>query len=487
MALDQARLISTAREHEECGKLSKAIGVYEKLLKADPENLRFQLRVGDLQLRNGSTHQARGSFLRVARSYEEQGLALKAIAVYNQIVQIDPEDPELRIALATTYQRLGLLNDAANQYGNAIALLNAVGDHIRKLHTIRAMLDLDPGNSPMRLRLAEEFSARGMVDEAAEEFQVVCDLFREEGNTEDFIVVAERLLFHRPNDVEISVALARHHLATNHAQRALPRLPLAYKSRPRDQEVLRLLADAFDQLGQGHKAAVILKQLIALLEDAGLTKEASEVRDRMGGLLPRDPDGLRKSRPAPVVIEDEFRDLVFRQEVDADRPPPTPGSPPPPPAAALDTEEEEVPLDVDGPDLDTTRDEVWENVTLDDLDAPSEVDLDDEEPTQDLTIVSAESEDTDATLQEMPMVSAESEVSSIAPPIPTDSTGSESSLSTREIEELIAGELEEVEFFVEQGLMNEAISILDELATSHPDHVGIQDRLRELKSGEVAP
>ena len=461
MAVDSARLISTAREHEERGKLSKAIGVYQKLLKSDPENLRYQLRVGDLHLRNGSARQAREAFLQVARTYEEQGLALKAIAVYNQVVQIDPGDPELRIALATTYQRLGLLNDAANQYGHAIALFSAPRDHVRKLHTVRAMLDLDPGDSAMRIRLAEAVSASGLVDEAADELQVVCDLLRQEGKEEDFVVVAERLLFHRPNDVETSVALARHHLANNHPQRALPRLHLAYKSRPRDQEVLRLLAEAFDQLGQGHKAAVILKQLAALLEAAGLTSEAAEVRDRMGGVLPRDPDGLRKSRPAPVVIEDEFRDLVLQESEEASEPSAPPAAPPPPPPpASLAPGEEEVALDVAGPDQESTLDEEWESVALEELDISSEQAGDeDDEPTQDLTVVPAESEETDATLQEMPMVPAESEVVSVAPPIPADSVDSGSPLDDQEIEELIAGELEEVEFFVEQDLLDEALSI----------------------------
>ncbi len=480
MALDQARLISTAREHEERGKLSKAIGVYQKLLKAEPGNLRFQLRVGDLQLRNDSAPQARESFLKVARAYEEQGLALKAIAVYNQIVQIDPEDAELRIALATTYQRLGLLNDAANQYGNAIGLLEASGEHVRKLHTIRAMLELDPGNSAIRLRLAEEFSARGMVDEAADEFQVVCDQLRESGNTADFVVVAERLLFHRPDDVEISVALARYHLANKHPQRALPRLHFAYKSRSRDQEVLRLLADAFDQLGQGHKAAVILKQLILLLEGAGLMSEAQEVRDRMSGMLPRDPDGLRKSRPAPVVIEDEFRDLVIQKGEESSAPVAAP--PPPPPNAPRGVDEVEVPLDLEEPSEDRTREEMWEDVTLDGIDAP----VLEEDPIQDLALISGDQEETDATLSELPMVPAESEMILSAPPIPREVEAESSPLNSAEIDALIAGELEEVEFFVEQGLMNEALSILEELASNHPDHVAIGERLRGLKSGETA-
>ncbi len=85
------------------------------------------------------------------------------------------------------------------------------------------------------------------------------------------------------------------------------------------------------------------------------------------------------------------------------------------------------------------------------------------------------------------MVPAESEMVSAAPPIPVDSVDSGSPLDDQEIEELIAGELEEVEFFVEQDLLDEAVSILDELAKSHPDHAGIQARLRELKSGEQAP
>jgi len=129
-----------------------------------------------------------------------------------------------------------------------------------------------------------------------------------------------------------------------------------------------------------------------------------------------------------------------------------------------------------------TFEEMWEDVTLDGIDAP----VLEEDPIQDLALISGDQEETDATLSELPMVPAESEMILSAPPIPREVEAESSPLNSAEIDALIAGELEEVEFFVEQGLMNEALSILEELASNHPDHVAIGERLRGLKSGETA-
>ncbi len=175
MAQRKNSLITAAERYVEKGQYKRAISAYQKLAKIEPDNIRTQLKLGELFIKTGTIGNARRVFLGTAQHYEDSGMILKAIAVYNQILQIDPGDPDTRLALATAYKRIGLANDAAFQYGIAIKGFERNKDIQKKLETIRILLELDPENLTTRVRLGEEFSKNGLIDEAAEQFQVTCD------------------------------------------------------------------------------------------------------------------------------------------------------------------------------------------------------------------------------------------------------------------------------------------------------------------------
>ena len=100
MAAKKNSLITTAERYVEKGQYKRAISAYVKLSKLEPENIRTQLKLGELYIKSGSLPQAKSTLLNTTRHYEESGMILKAIAVYNQILQIDPGDPDIRLLLA---------------------------------------------------------------------------------------------------------------------------------------------------------------------------------------------------------------------------------------------------------------------------------------------------------------------------------------------------------------------------------------------------
>ena len=166
---------------------------------------------------------------------------------------------------------------------NIVALsVDDLGDHHGKLDIIDCVLALGTGSVRDRIRLAElYFSARRPEDGARQYRAAVDQLDRARIDapvdvTRDFQRVAERYLYHKPDDVDVSKRLAASYLDTQEAARALPRLRLAQRSTPRDLEVLDLLAQSFDQLGQDHKAVTVYQEMATLYGEHGLERD----RDR---------------------------------------------------------------------------------------------------------------------------------------------------------------------------------------------------------------
>ena len=91
-------------------KHDKALLGFQRMLAEDPNDMRTLLKVGDLQLELEDYAEAVATYERVASFYDHQGFALKAIAIYKQILEIVRKNlPHVEERYAHVGLRLGEL------------------------------------------------------------------------------------------------------------------------------------------------------------------------------------------------------------------------------------------------------------------------------------------------------------------------------------------------------------------------------------------
>src|SRR5258706_344253 len=123
------------------------------------------------------------------------------------------------------------------------------------------------------------------------------------------MMVAERVLFHSPDNRPVSKELAKLYIEKGDPRRALPKLQVCFKADARDTDVLALLAQAFEALDQRHKAVSVLKELARVHAENHNTRDRDEIFAKILVLAPGDPEaeaaiGGRKRAPSsPVSIE----------------------------------------------------------------------------------------------------------------------------------------------------------------------------------------
>ena len=76
--LDKNKIIEAAAKYVAKGAFDKAIKEYQKILDADPRDVRILQKVGELHQKKGDTGQAAQYFTKVAESYTSDGFFLKA-------------------------------------------------------------------------------------------------------------------------------------------------------------------------------------------------------------------------------------------------------------------------------------------------------------------------------------------------------------------------------------------------------------------------
>ena len=308
MAFNKEKVMDAARKLVDKGQIEKAIKEYLRVVREDPQDVRVWLKIGDLHAKKGQKPEATEVYLKVARFYQDQGFFTKAVAVYKQILKLDPRLVEVHLKLAELYRQLGLMSDAMVHFESVATHFHREGKTKEALATIRQLVELDPQNVATRIKLAELYSKEGMVDDAVNEFGVVCDQMRRQGRQDDFIKVAERLLWHRPEHRELNRELAALYLQRNDPRRALQKLQVCFKADPRDVETLALLAAAFQALDQKGKTVSVLKELARILDETRQRPRAEEVYRKILVIAPGDADATaylvagRPVAPSPPPV-----------------------------------------------------------------------------------------------------------------------------------------------------------------------------------------
>lgn len=300
MATNKEKLIAGAQKLVEKGQFDKAIKEYLKVVQTDDKDVRVWLKIGDLYAKLGKKPEATETYQKVAEFYSEQGFYLKSVAVYKQILKIDPRLVDVNQRLAELYKQLGLLSDAMQQYEAVAAFWHREGKTREALAALKQIVELDPETVANRIKLAELYSKESMAREAIDEFTRAAEQLKEQGRTDDYMKVAERLLFHSPDNRPVSKELARLYIEKGDPRRALPKLQVCFKADPRDTEVLSLLAKAFEALDQRAKSVSVLKELARILNENGDRQARDEVYRKILVLQPGDQDAEAALGQAPA-------------------------------------------------------------------------------------------------------------------------------------------------------------------------------------------
>ncbi|HOX45739.1 MAG TPA: tetratricopeptide repeat protein [Myxococcota bacterium] len=306
MAINKNKINDAALKFVQKGQLKKAIKEYDKILAEDPADVRTLLKKGDLLVRAGERSDAVETYLQVANAYSQQGFHLKAVAVFKQILKIDESRIDVNLRLAEEYQNLGITGDAMSHLQIMAGYYDQQGMVRESLDILRRMVELDPENVASRIKLAEMYSREQMVAEAVQEFNQAAEFLKNANRIEDYIKVAERLIYHDQSNVVVMKELAGIYLQRGDTKRALGKLQVCFKAEPRDLDTLSMLAMAFQELNQLSKTISVYKEMAKIYQDMGAVEEMQQTYRRVLEVSPDDPEarqalGLESGAPAQAV------------------------------------------------------------------------------------------------------------------------------------------------------------------------------------------
>jgi tetratricopeptide (TPR) repeat protein len=262
---NKQKVLSAAEKYVQQGKLQNAIAEYEKILKADPKDLTVMNTVGDLYSRNGEVDKATECFKSVGDAYAAQGFTVKGIAMYKKIGKLKPS-LESVLKLAELYTQQGLFNDARAQYLQVAEEFLRAGELEQSVRIFQKILEMDPENVAMRVRLAEVYIRLGKKNDAWQIFSAAAETLRNRGSRSGAEEILQRMLTLDPGNSYALLLRARNALESGDAASAIP---LFQKVTDLDNHAdgLRDLLKAYLQSGRVAEAGSVAAKLLALHSD----------------------------------------------------------------------------------------------------------------------------------------------------------------------------------------------------------------------------
>jgi pilus assembly protein FimV len=150
------------------GFLTKAIAVYKRIAKLAPEEIRPLEKLADLYVQQGVMSEARPLFLQLAELHLKNNRQPEAVSLLKKLLSAEPDNLRIQVRLADLYQAMGQPGEALGTYISAAQRALARGDHAECEKLADKALHIDPKQLDALIVKARAYSTMGNVAQAAE-------------------------------------------------------------------------------------------------------------------------------------------------------------------------------------------------------------------------------------------------------------------------------------------------------------------------------
>ncbi len=156
---------------------------YEDLIEKNPKDTRSRLKLGDLYSKQGKATKAVAQYTETAEIFAKAGFHLKSIALFKQILKVQPQSiPALRRAAQISYQ-YGLYADAYPYYESLAKILRSEKQQEKLWEIFQELSHLPLKETKQKVRVFEAiFPEHGAP--FVDPFERLCQVTKEMGGEE---------------------------------------------------------------------------------------------------------------------------------------------------------------------------------------------------------------------------------------------------------------------------------------------------------------
>ena len=262
MSFDKTKAMRSAEKFLSLGKIRSAISEYQRIVENDPRDFSTLNILGDLYVKNSEKQEAVECYKKVAEHYNRQGFAHKAIAIYNKISRLQPNSVEVSSKLAQLYQSKGSLAEARMHYIALAEQHQRKGDKTEALAIWKQIAELDPNNTDIYLKIAESCQQEDQPDDAAKAFTEAGLRLSEQGQFEEAVAAFSKALDIKKNYLRALNGMVKAQIGLGDSDEAAKILEGILEEQPYNRDILYLLVDCHLDMNNTAEAEQAIIKLV---------------------------------------------------------------------------------------------------------------------------------------------------------------------------------------------------------------------------------
>jgi tetratricopeptide (TPR) repeat protein len=319
MAYNKSKNVEAAQKLLNQGKVAQAIAEYQNILKYEPRDQVTLMTIGELYIRQGETFQAIDYFERLAQIFVGDGFLTKAIAVYKRIAKLAPEEIRPLEKLADLYVQQGVMSEARPLFLQLAEMHLKNNRQPEAVSLLKKLLQAEPDNLRIQIRLADLYQAMGQTREAIEAYVSASQRALARGDQAESEKLADKALKLEPNNMAAVIVRARSFTSQGNFTKAaqlLEQVPdlekggeqtellldlyvkssnwdqanalaiKVFEADPKNFGPMQKVVESLLQAGQGDKAMGILEQSRLQMIDAGEHEVVGKLLTELAAAMP---------------------------------------------------------------------------------------------------------------------------------------------------------------------------------------------------------
>ena len=263
MGFDKNKTTQTAERYLAQGRISAAINQYKSIVDNDSSEVNTQNMLGDLYIKTDDRKAAIECYKQAAECYNLNGFEKKAIAVYNKIHRLEPNSIDISIKLAELYQVRGSLAEAREHYEKVASAYENKGDKVEALTIWEKLADIAPKNTEIYIKIADFYWNNNQKEEASTAYIEAGVRLAENEKHEEAVAAFAKALEVVPEDIVAVRGYVGSQMSLGYPEEAIKILDEIYSHNPNNADVVFLLVDCYLDMEEEGKAEVVLVDLIA--------------------------------------------------------------------------------------------------------------------------------------------------------------------------------------------------------------------------------
>lgn len=262
MSFNKSKAMRNAERYLTQGKIQAAISEYKQIVEHEPRDVNSRNMLGDLYMKAEETQAAVNCYKEVAGHYFTQGFAKKAIAIYNKIYRIEPESLEIALKLADLYQTRGSMAEAQKHYEDIARRYEEKGRKAEALAIWEKIADIAPKDTQIYIKIADAYWQDDRKTEAAEAFVQAGSRFLEAEKYESAVTAFDRSLEINPDDMFALRGFVQSQIKLGYPEEGVKALGEQLEKQPYNRELNYLMMDCYFDMDEPARAEELIVRLV---------------------------------------------------------------------------------------------------------------------------------------------------------------------------------------------------------------------------------